>query len=61
MLPATTPKVTRKPKRFRGICAFARERGVDRVHVYRVLTGQRESRRLLAAWAEFNARKEGAR
>lgn len=36
--------------RFPGICAAARELGVTRVHLYLVLTGQRESRNLTARY-----------
>lgn len=55
MLPATTNKS--KPKgggRFVGIGEFARREGVDRTHVYRVLSGQRQSVRLLARWKQFS-------
>jgi hypothetical protein len=61
MLLATSKKVTRKPIKFSGICAFARSQNVDRVHAYRVLTGRRESRRLLAAWNAFKKHQEAAR
>jgi hypothetical protein len=49
MLPATK----RKRTKFRGICRFAKLAGVDRVHAYRVLMGQRESHRLLTLWEQF--------
>lgn len=62
MLQATLPKVTRKHSpqnpRFPGICEFARSQGVDRVHAFRVPTGQRESRRLTAAWAAYQSAQE---
>lgn len=29
--------------RFKGICAVAKKKGVSRVHLYRVLTGERKS------------------
>jgi hypothetical protein len=55
--PRFPKKGTRKPRRFPGICAFARAQGVDRIHAYRVLAGKRESRRLLVAWKQF--KREG--
>jgi len=39
-----------KQKVIVGICGDAETLGVDRVHLYKVLTGQRESKRLLAQY-----------
>jgi len=61
MLLASPKKATQKPIKFRGICAFVKAQKVDRTHAYRVLTGKRESRRLLAAWEEFKAQQGGAK
>ncbi len=36
--------------KFPGITTAAENLGVERTHLYRVLTGERGSRRLLAAW-----------
>jgi hypothetical protein len=55
-----TPKKSRKGTRFPGINSFARQLGVGRVHVYRVLTGQRKSPRVTHAWAAHQ-RETGAR
>jgi len=41
----------------RGLSAFAREQRVTINHAWRVITGRRESARLLAAWQAFQARK----
>ena len=61
MLPATRGKHKAKARvprtRFPGICQFAAEQGVDRVHAYRVLCGLRESRKLLTAWRTFQSRR----
>lgn len=54
MLLATSEKG--KPKgrtRFAGIGEFAHREGLDRTHVYRVLSGQRKSARLIARWKDF--------
>jgi hypothetical protein len=48
-----TPKKRRRGVRFPGIAGFSRQLGVDRVHVYRVLTGQRKSPRITSAWAAY--------
>ena len=40
--------------RFPGICAAASALGVNRIHLYLVLSGQRESRRLMARWNDLN-------
>lgn len=55
---ASTPKVTRKPgnpkTKFRFICEVAREAGVSRVTLYRVLMGQYPDRQnLRARYAAF--------
>jgi len=54
-----------RPKRKRvirnpGLSAFAREQNVTVVHAWRVVMGQRESRRLLAAWHAYKADKSAA-
>jgi hypothetical protein len=36
---------------------FTRKHGLDRTHVWRVLSGQRESRRLLSQWQAFQSSK----
>lgn len=36
--------------RFPGIKAFAAAQGITPLHVYMVLTGQRQSKRVTAAW-----------
>jgi len=43
----------KRPVRFRGIGEFAAQQGVHRIHVYLVLTGQRQSKRLVSAWKNF--------
>ena len=54
MLPATLRKSKSKGRsQFAGIGRFARQQRVHRTHAYRVLTGQRHSAKLLAAWKEF--------
>lgn len=63
MLQATKRKRNGNPEkgrvRFPGIIEDAQVLGVDRTHLYRVLTGQRPSKRLLAAYK--NLKKEAAR
>jgi hypothetical protein len=55
----TTPPLSEKtPKtnqrwRFPGIHTFADRLGIDRSHVYRVLTGERRSPRVEAEWPKF--------
>jgi DNA-binding phage protein len=55
-----------KPKkrrwRFRGLCANARQLGVTRNHLYKVLAGERESEGLMRRYKELKAeqRKAGA-
>jgi hypothetical protein len=46
-----TPKAKR-PIRFPGICAAAEQLGITREHAYRVLTGERKSRALVAKLAK---------
>jgi hypothetical protein len=58
MLPAEPKKVYAKKLRFPGICEFAKSAGVHRLHVYHVLTGERQSRRLTKLWAEFQRRRD---
>lgn len=43
--------------RFPGSCVFAEEIGVTPAHVYRVLMGERQSRSLVAKYAEFLAQR----
>jgi hypothetical protein len=59
MLHATPPKASQKrPVRFRGICADAKALKVNRVTLYRVLTGKWQSRSLLARYHQLkNAKK----
>ena len=38
--------------RFHGLCAFAESFGVTPQHAHMVLSGKRESRRLLEAWKQ---------
>jgi hypothetical protein len=62
MLQAAPLKVTRKksPTRFPGIIEFTRLYNLDRTHVYRVLSGKRESRRLMIHWENFLRAKQEA-
>lgn len=39
--------------RFPGLVAFCREQEVDRTHAYRVLSGERQSRRLLLRFRDW--------
>jgi len=55
MLRATKRK---SKERFRGICADALKLGVDRVHLWRVLKGQRPSASLLRRYRQL--KKEAA-
>ena len=43
--------------RFAGICADARALGVSREHLFRVLSGQRQSRSLLQRYRELKQSK----
>ncbi len=36
--------------------SFTRQQGLERTHVYRVLTGERHSPRLMAEWETFQSR-----
>jgi len=54
------PKGISGRPRFPGICEAAEALGVDRSHLYRVLTGERESRRLTRAWSEWQRQREEA-
>jgi hypothetical protein len=54
-LKPTKPKLKSKPLRFPGICAAAKELQVERTHLYRVLSGQRESRRLKEAYRKLKS------
>ncbi len=44
--------------RFPGIVVFAARFGVTRQHAWQVLTGQRSSRSLTAAWRRFRKEKD---
>lgn len=58
MLRATSKNVKRKRRvRFPDIIQDARALGVDRVHLYRVLVGQRRSHSLLARYCDLKKRK----
>lgn len=46
----------RRATRFPGIVADAARLGVSRIHLYYVLTGQRESRPLLARYRDLKAK-----
>jgi DNA-binding phage protein len=52
MLPHPRRKSTKKRRvvRFAGICAAARELGVTRIHLYRVLTKERRSPGLMTRY-----------
>lgn len=65
-MPATTPKNQRKGRRaprarIPGICEDAATLGVNRSHLYRVLTGRRQSRSLLERYAALQAAKQSDR
>lgn len=45
------------PKRFKGICADAIALNVTRVHLWKVLTGRRESKPLLARYRNWKRRQ----
>lgn len=57
MLPATPEETNPKRVRFEGIIADARRLGVDRTHLYRVLTGKRESKELLKRYISLKAKR----
>jgi hypothetical protein len=44
---------TKKRSRFTGICADAQALGVSREHLFRVLTGERQSRSLMRRYLEL--------
>lgn len=46
--------------RFPGICEFAEQARVTRIHAYRVLTGERRSPRLEKLWRAFRRRQAAA-
>jgi hypothetical protein len=48
----------KQPWRFRGICADAAALGVSRSTLYRLLTGERKSKRLAAHYAELKAQQD---
>ncbi|MDR1304487.1 MAG: hypothetical protein LBK76_04605 [Verrucomicrobiales bacterium] len=48
-------KTRKKRTRFPNICAFIQRAKVTRQHAYLVLSGQRQSRRLMTAWKKFQA------
>ncbi|MDR1305080.1 MAG: hypothetical protein LBK76_07655 [Verrucomicrobiales bacterium] len=58
MMPAAPRKVYAKKPRFPGICEFAKRAGVHRLHAYRVLTGERQSLRLVRLWQEFQHQRQ---
>jgi len=53
MLQATKPQKPKGRTKFRGICAAALALDVERTHLYRVLTGERESKSLLKRYKQF--------
>lgn len=61
-----TPKSSARAKtsgrrvRFPGLMTAARELGVERSHLYRVLSGQRESRRLMRQYRAWQSRRKEA-
>lgn len=58
MLRETMPKVKLNPRvKFPGICEFADQIKKSRVHVWKVLQGQRLSPRILAAWENYKQNK----
>ncbi len=59
MLRASKNKSESKRRvRFVGICADARKLGVSREHLYRVLTGKRQSRLLLKRYLELKGKAD---
>lgn len=60
MLPQQRKKHTRKRKRFAGIVAAAAKFEVTRVHLYRVLIGERHSPDLRKRALAFMAKRNGA-
>jgi hypothetical protein len=59
MLRETKASGKAKPRRVihRGICAAAAELGVNRTHLWLVLSGRRQSRRLSERYAKLNTTK----
>lgn len=55
------PSKPRGPTRFPGITADATRLGVDRVHLFRVLTGERKSASLVARYRELKTKPKKAR
>jgi hypothetical protein len=57
MMRATENKGKNKPENSRvkhaGICDAAKQLGVERTHLYRVLKGERVSKRLMQRYAEL--------
>ncbi len=50
------PKKIPSRVRFKNICADAATLGVNRIHLYLVLSGQRESRRLMKRYRALKRR-----
>jgi hypothetical protein len=61
IMQAENPRNTKSAKRNIGLSIFSREQDVTVTHAWRVVTGRRESRRLLAAWKAFKAQKEASK
>lgn len=55
------PSKPRGPTRFPGITADAHSLGVDRVHLFRVLTGKRKSADLMTRYRALKAKSKEAR
>lgn len=55
------PSKPRGPTRFPGITADAHALGVDRVHLFRVLTGTRKSADLMARYRSLKSKSKKAR
>ena len=53
---AKTKTLTRRP-RIKGICADAQTLGVHRVHLHKVVRGDRQSKRLLRRYNDLQKRK----
>jgi len=54
----STTRTRRGPTKFPGIVADAEQLGVNYTHLWRVLTGERPSRRLTEAYAQLRRNKE---
>ena len=48
-------KSPRGSSKYPGICKAALDLGVSRVHLWKVLTGRRESASLMRRWEEWNS------